>query len=251
MVNLKEERLKFIKTSAQPEYVRSNRMFELVIFDWDGTLADTLGVIVLAFQRVLSKIGCNVSDEFLERRIGIGARNMFKEALETAKIRYDERMIDKLLEEKTRVHLTLTPKIRLFDGAVNLLEALKPAVKMALATMSNRKVIEKTLREKEIRGYFDYIITADEVKKPKPDPEAFLRCAKALGCKPERCIVIEDSIFGVIAARRAGMRCIAISSGFYSRSDLEREGPDLIVNSLKEKDKILTYILGKDEQYYD
>jgi HAD superfamily hydrolase (TIGR01509 family) len=220
-------------------------MFELVIFDWDGTLAETQRVIVLSFQEVLRKIGCKVSDEFLERRIGIGARNMFKEALETAKIPYDEEMISRLLDEKTKIHLSLTPKVKLLDGALNLLEALNPKIKMALATMSNRKVIEKTLREKGLGGYFDFVITADEVERPKPDPEAFLRCAEAFSCEPERCVVIEDSIFGVVAARRAGMRCIAVPSGFYSRSDLEREKPDLIVDSLKEIDKILGYILDE------
>jgi len=217
-------------------------MFDLVIFDWDGTLANTREVIVLAFQKTLSKIGCNVSNEFLESRIGIGAKNMFKEALKISGFQCDEKMIEKLLEEKTRIHLMLTPKVKLFDGALDLLEALKPAVKMALATMSNKKVIEKMLREKKVHDYFDLVITADEVEKPKPDPEVFLKCAETLRCKPERCVVIEDSIYGVIAARRAGMKCIAIPSGFYSKSDLEKENPDLIVNSIKEKDKILTYI---------
>ena len=222
-------------------------MFDMVIFDWDGTLADTQEVIVLAFQKVLRKVGCEVSDEFLERRIGIGAKNMFREALEIAKIRYDEEMINRLLEEKTKIHLMLTPKIKLFDGVTDLLEALRPLVKLALATMSNREVIEKTLREKGIKSYFDLVITADEVEKPKPDPEAFLKCAEAMRCKPEKCVVIEDSVFGVVAARRAGMKCIAIPSGFYSKSDLEKEKPDLIVDSIKEKNMILTYILGKEK----
>jgi len=222
-------------------------LFDLVIFDWDGTLADTQKVIVLAFQKVLSRVGCRVSNEFLERRIGIGARNMFRESLKICGIQFDEKMIDDLLEKKTEIHLMLTPKVRLFDGALNLLEALKPVVKMALATMSNKKMITKMLREKGIQDYFDFVITADEVKKPKPDPEVFLKCAEIMGCKPERCVVIEDSIFGVRAARRAGMRCIAIPSGFYSKSDLKKERPDLIVDSIKEKDKILTYILGGDK----
>ena len=169
---------------------------------------------------------------------------MFKEALETTGLQYDEKMIDKLLEEKTKIHLMLTPRIRLFNGALSLLKALRPLVKMALATMSNRRVIEKTLKEKRIQGYFDFVITADEVEKPKPDPEAFLKCAEAMRCRPEKCVVVEDSIFGVIAARKAGMKCIAIPSGFYSRSDLEKEKPNLIVNSIKEKDKILAYIIG-------
>ncbi len=57
-------------------------MFGAVIFDWDGTLADTMPVVVFSFQKVLRGIGCVVSDEFLVRRIGIGARNMFKDALQ-------------------------------------------------------------------------------------------------------------------------------------------------------------------------
>ena len=128
----------------------------------------------------------------------------------------------------------------------DLLKALKPLVKIALATMSNRRVIEKTLREKNVREYFDLIITIDEVEKPKPDPEAFIKCAEAMNCRPEKCVVVEDSIFGVIAARRAGMRCIAVPSGVYSKSDLEKEKPDLIIDSIKEKDKILAYIMGKN-----
>jgi len=222
-------------------------MFELVIFDWDGTLADTKEVIILSFQRVLSRIGCKVSDEFLESLIGIGARNMFKEALKAAGIQYNERTIDELLEEKTRIHLTLTSKIKLFDGALDLLKALKPFVKIALATMSNRRVIEKTLREKGILEFFDFIVTADEVEKPKPDPEIFLKCVEAMGYRPEKCVVVEDSVFGLIAAKRAGMRCIAVPSGFYSKSELEKENPDLIVDSLRKKDKILAYILSEDK----
>ena len=224
-------------------------MYDAVIFDWDGTLADTKEIIVHAFQKALSRIRCRVSDEFLEKRIGIGARNMIKESLETAGISYDEETVENLLKEKTRIHLELTPKVKLFDGAVSLLESLKPKVKIALATMSNRKVIDKILREKGVQRYFDYVLTADEVRNPKPDPEAFLKCAEALKIRPEKCVVIEDSIFGVIAARRAGMRCIAIPSGFYSRSDLEKEKPDLIVDSIREKERILAYILGENEAH--
>ncbi len=69
--------------------------------------------------------------------------------------------------------------------------------------MSNRKVIDKLL--KEIREYFDVVITADEVLQPKPNPEAFLECALELRVPPERCVIVEDSIFGVKAAKQAEM----------------------------------------------
>ena len=91
-------------------------MFEAVIFDWDGTLADTRDAIVFSFQQVLKEIGCTVSDEYLERQIGIGARNMFRNALGTANIPYDEEVIDKLMEKKNRLHAEFADKIRLFNG---------------------------------------------------------------------------------------------------------------------------------------
>ena len=75
----------------------------------------------------------------------------------------------------------------------------------------------------------------------------FLKCAEAAGCRPEDCVVVEDSIYGVMAAKRAGMRCIAIPSGFYSKSELRDFKPDLIVESIKEKNMILKYILGGED----
>jgi len=218
-------------------------VFEAVIFDWDGTLADTEPVVVLAFQTVLREIGCRVCDEFLERLIGIGVRNMLKEALESTGMHLDDRALDDLVRRKNEVQLGMTEKIELLKGAVDILESLHGKVKIALATMSNRVVMEKVLAEKGLRKYFNFVITADEVERPKPDPEVFLKCAKELRCLPEKCVVVEDSIFGVIAARKAKIKCIALPSGAYSAEELRKEEPDLIVNSLKEKQKILNYIL--------
>ena len=218
-------------------------VFEAVIFDWDGTLADTEPVVVLAFQTVLREIGCIVSDEFLERLIGIGVRNMLKEALESTGMHLDDRALDDLVRRKNKVQLGMTEKIELLKGAVDILESLHGKVKIALATMSNRVVMDKVLAEKELRKYFNFVITADEVERPKPDPEVFLECAKELRCLPEKCVVVEDSVFGVIAARKADMKCIAVPSGAYSAEELRKEEPDLIVNSLEEKQKILNYIL--------
>ena len=220
------------------------RMFDAVIFDWDGTLADTHRFVVNSFQRVLKGFGCNVSDEFLEKRIGIGARNMFKEALEATNMPFDEKTIEKLLEKKIEIQVKLTENVNLFDGTVDLLDSLHNKVKMALATMSNRMVINKLLTEKGIGKYFDEVITADEVLQPKPNPEVFLKCATKLRCSPVKCVVVEDSIFGVKAAKEAKMKCIAIPTGAYSIEELREQKPDLIVNSINEKKKILAFIVG-------
>lgn len=220
-------------------------MFDAVIFDWDGTLADTKRVVVNSFQKVLREIGCKVSDEFIARRIGIGTRNTFKDALKATNITLDDKTIDELVKEKTKMQIELTKNVNLFEGAVDLLNSLHNRVKIALATMSNRRVINKLLGEKEVGEYFDVVITVDDVLQPKPNPEVFLKCAKKLKCRPEKCVVIEDSIFGVKAAKEANMKCIAIPTGTYSIEELEDQKPDLIVNSLNEKKKILNFILGE------
>jgi len=112
--------------------------------------------------------------------------------------------------------------------------------------MSSRTVIDKLLREKKMSSYFDLVVTADDVERPKPDPEVFLKCARELKCQPEKCVVVEDSVFGVIAARKAKMKCVAVPSGSYSKEELEEEEPDLVVNSIKEKHVILEYILANN-----
>lgn len=218
-------------------------MFDAVVFDWDGTLADTRFAVVTSFRRVLRGIGCNVHDEFVERRIGIGTKNTFIEALEAANIPFTDEAIKELVKKKVEMQIELTKTVNLFEGAVDLLNSLHGRMKIALASMSNRKVIDKLLNEKGVRKYFDVVVTADEVLQPKPNPEAFLECATRLRCPPEKCVVLEDSIFGVKAAKEAEMKCIAIATGAYSKKELEKENPDLIVNSIKEKEKILNFIL--------
>jgi HAD superfamily hydrolase (TIGR01509 family) len=219
-------------------------MFEAAIFDWDGTLADTMPVVVFSFQKVLRGIGCVVSDEFLVRRIGIGARNMFKDALQLNNIVFDEAMVDGLMEKKLKIQTELFGNINLFEGATELLDSLRFKLKIGLATMSNRPVINRLLRMKGLDGYFDFVITADEAKNPKPDPEIFVKCALKLGCTPENCVVFEDSVFGVVAARSANMKCVAIPSGAYTKTELEKEKPDLIVDSLNETKKILDFVFS-------
>jgi HAD superfamily hydrolase (TIGR01509 family) len=219
-------------------------MSKAVIFDWDGTLADTRKAVVQSFQKVLKEAGCKVSDEFIERLMGVGTKKTIIEAFRECHMRLDVSTLEKLAEEKIRIQAELTTTVSLFDGVADLLEELKDKAKVALATMSSRKVIEKILPEKRIRRYFDVVLTADDVSKPKPDPEVFLVSAAKLGVKPKDCVVVEDSVFGVRAAKTAGMRCIAVPSGVYSKEELQEENPDLIVNSLVEKDKILRFVFG-------
>jgi beta-phosphoglucomutase len=217
-------------------------MFEAVIFDWDGTLGDTRQVIVTSFQKALSEINCKVGAEYVERRIGIGAADTFREILKSAKVPFDEKLIQHIVERKCQLEIELTDQVKLFPGAKKLLEALQGRVKMGLASMNNRSVILHLLKAKGLEKYFDAVLSAESISRSKPDPEIFLKAASELKVTPEKCVVIEDSIFGVKAAKAANMGCIAVLTGVYSKQELEKEKPDLMVKTLKDE-QILPFIL--------
>ncbi|MCJ7559631.1 HAD family phosphatase [Candidatus Bathyarchaeota archaeon] len=217
-------------------------MFEAVIFDWDGTLADTRRVIVASFQKALSEVHCNISDEFIERRIGIGSAETFREILRSAKIRFDETLITRLVENKIQTEIEMSNKVKLFDGSLALLESLHGKVKLGLASMNNRNVIDHMLKAMNIQRYFDAVLTTEDISNSKPNPEIFLKCALKLRSSPDKCVVVEDSIFGVKASKAARMGCVAVLTGVYSREELKKENPDLILNSLTEKGEVLNFI---------
>ncbi len=220
-------------------------MSKAVIFDWDGTLADTKEAILSSFHTALMEIaGIDVSDEFIERRIGVGASWTFREILESKGIEVDEETLNRLVAAKIRVVIEEIPKVTLFPGARILLESLCGQAKMGLASMNNRQVIDELLPSLKVQHFFDVVVTVDEVTKSKPDPEIFLVAAKRLKEDPPNCVVVEDSIFGVKAAKAAKMACIAVSQGAYTSTELAKENPDLIVNSLLEKNAILKLIIS-------
>jgi HAD superfamily hydrolase (TIGR01509 family) len=218
-------------------------MFEAVIFDWDGTLADTRQVVVASFQKALSDVHCEISGEFIERRIGIGSAETFREILRSSKIRFDETLIKSLVEKKIQNEIEMSGDVKLFDGSLDLLESLQGKVKLGLASMNDREVINNLLKITNMQRFFDAVLTADDISNPKPNPEIFLKCTLKLKSSQEKCAVVEDSIFGVEAAKKTRMGCIAVLTGVYSRTELENAGADLIVSSLREKEAILRFVL--------
>jgi beta-phosphoglucomutase len=217
-------------------------MFEAAIFDWDGTLADTRKAIVISFQKALKEINLEVPTEYIERRIGIGAAETFLEILQAANRQVDEKVVKQLVEQKSKVQIQLADEVELFKGARELLEALRGKVKVGLASMNSRAVVMHLLQLNGIAECFDVVLTVEAVSHSKPDPEIFLKTAQQINVKPQACVVFEDSLFGVKAAKSAHMSCIAVTTGVYSERELQVENPDLIVKTLKDP-QILPFIM--------
>ena len=217
-------------------------MFKAVIFDWDGTLADTRQVIAISFQKALSEINCKISSEYIERRIGIGAAETFREILQSTQAQFNESLIARLVERKSQLEIELTGQVNLFEGAKEILETLNSKVNVGLASMNNQSVIVHMLKANDLEKYFKVVLTAESISHSKPNPEIFLKIATKLKTNPQNCLVVEDSLFGVRAAKSANMSCIAVTTGAYSKKELEGEKPDLIVKTLKDS-QILDFIL--------
>lgn len=195
-----------------------------------------------SFQKALREVDCNIGDAFIERRIGIGSAETFREILRASGKTFDEALIKCLVAMKVRNEIEMGSEVKLFGGAFELLQALRGKVKLGLASMSDRAVITHMLEITGTERFFAAVLTADDVGKPKPSPEVFLKCAGELKCSPEKCVVVEDSFFGVEAAETAKMGCIVVLTGVHSREMLEKRHPDLIVNSLGEKREVLDFI---------
>ncbi|MEJ2242610.1 MAG: HAD family phosphatase [Candidatus Bathyarchaeota archaeon] len=218
-------------------------MFEMVIFDWDETLAHTKNTAVKSFKKTLEEINLNVSNEYIKKQMGKSAKEILLETLKKFNKQYNEDKIEQLLQKRIQTEIKLSQKIKLHDGAIELLDKIKGKTKLALATMNDKPVITHLLKQHKLTEYFDIVLSANDVKKSKPNPEIFLEAANKFTIQPNNCVVIEDSIFGIQAAKKAKMSCIAVSLGAYSKKELEKEKPDLVVTSLKQIKPILNFIL--------
>jgi HAD superfamily hydrolase (TIGR01509 family) len=182
-------------------------MITTVIFDLDGLLADTERLHWRAYREALHAHGAELTEaEYAEHwvRTGKGIREWVEEhglSLDPAALR----------AHKARRYLELlSTELRPMDGALKVLKTLRGAKTMALASSSYRDAVEGVLRGLAIGHYFQAVVTGLDVERVKPAPDIFLAAARQAGAMPFQCLVLEDAEKGVLAAHRAGMRCVAV-----------------------------------------
>lgn len=184
------------------------------IFDLDGVIVDTAKYHFLAWKNLAKSLGFDFTEEQNEQLKGVSRVDSLKKILAWGNTSVSEDKFQELMMLKNTEYLSYIDKMDdseiLVDvpRVLDFLKAKNQGISLGSASKNARRILEKV----QLLQKFDAIIDGNDVSKAKPDPEVFLIAAKAVNCKPEDCIVFEDSVAGVEAANLANMISIGIGS---------------------------------------
>lgn len=195
-----------------------------VIFDMDGVLSDTERLHVEVEAVLLARHGVTLTPDDLARYAGLRDRDFFRAALDGR-----EADVEALVADKRRALLALPARaIVALPGACALVAGLRRAgLRLALASSSPPPFIAHVLAALGMAASFDTVVSGDEIADGKPAPDIFLLAARRLGVPAAACVVIEDARNGVVAAHRAGMRCVGVGGTASASLRADLVVPDL------------------------
>ena len=181
-----------------------------LIFDCDGTLADTMPLHYRAWRATLDRAGHPTL--FTEKQFYAWAGAPAYEILERLAQQHQVSLaLAELTHEKEMTYQKLIPQLTPIEPVLAELARFSGVVPMAVVSGGMRSLVEETLDILGVRERFQIVIGSGDVTKGKPDPEGMLLAARTLGVAPEDCVVYEDGPAGIEAARRAGMRAVDIT----------------------------------------
>lgn len=181
--------------------------FEGIIFDCDGTIADTMPLHWLAWNTVATKYGFNFSEERFYALGGVPSRDILAMINEEQGFSMDPLAVSKEKEEAYLPHL---PTVTVIEPVIKVARENHGQIPMAVATGGTRKIISQVLAHLEIDHLFDHLVTSEDVTRQKPNPDIFLRAASLIGIAPEKCVAYEDTDLGLQAIAAAGMTGIDV-----------------------------------------
>jgi beta-phosphoglucomutase len=203
-------------------------MFRAVIFDFDGVITDSEVLHLRSFNKVLAQYGVEISTkDYYKDYLGLTDLDCLMLVAERSRLEKPTKGIENLAKEKNEVFERLAKtEGRIIEGVRDFLQMLRQNnIPMAICSGALLAEIELVLEQARLRSFFEVIVSAEFVKKGKPSPEGCLLTLRKLNhCRqnpilPNQCIVIEDSHWGLAAAKAAGMHTIAVTNS-YDASEL-------------------------------
>ncbi|MBU0591939.1 HAD family phosphatase [Candidatus Micrarchaeota archaeon] len=204
-------------------------MIKAIIFDMDGLIVDTEPLLAKTVIRALKNQDVTLTEmEYFEHWTKDGGN--IKLYIQKRNIIFD---FDRYRREKKEIYLSLLNQgIPFIQNAPEKIRELYKRYKLALVSSSNKDFVEKILISSNLKKYFSVVVSSEDVKKEKPDPEGFLLAAKKLKVSCKECVVLEDAEKGIVAAKAAGMKAIAIPNRYTKNNDFSKA--DQVLSSLKE-----------------
>ncbi|OGW25673.1 MAG: phosphatase [Nitrospinae bacterium RIFCSPLOWO2_12_FULL_47_7] len=203
-----------------------------IIFDFDGLIVDSEPFHYRAYSEVFKKYGHTIDPdeywvEFTSKGKGIAGE------VERYNLKLDVKPED-MRQEKFDIYSRFCKagEIKMFPDARKLVELLKTRFSIAIASGSWGHDIRAILSHADARQLFPIILGKESSAREKPHPDIFLNAAEAMGCPPTSCVVLEDALKGLTAAKQAGMACIIVRNRL--NQNIEFQGADLIVSGLGE-----------------
>lgn len=207
-------------------------MIKALIFDLDGTLANTETLHYRAWEKTLINNGVKqLTFETFMTYVGTSNEKIAGDYIETDRI---SKNLDELVREKQLIYKDLIPEIQLFRGAREIIGRYHATYRLGIASSSHKEEIMLLLKSQQLNSYFDLVIGGDMVRRKKPDPEIYLQAQQTLGFAPQECIAFEDSEHGLNSAKNAGMYGVVIPNEFTMNHNFSRA--DLILTGLAEMD---------------
>lgn len=205
------------------------------LFDLDGTLADTLPIIITSSRLALQELGHpEITDAQIISLIGVPL-------FETGEILLGEGKGDLYRSTYHSHFLTLDQSgLRAFPGIAELLRALEQAgAKLACVTSKRLGPAERTLAQLRLRAYFQALVTAESCENHKPDPAPALLALSLLGAEQERGVFVGDSVFDIGCGKNAGLTCCGVTWGAETADGLREAGADYVVDTVAELQEVL------------
>ncbi|MEM4397365.1 MAG: HAD family phosphatase [Candidatus Woesearchaeota archaeon] len=210
-------------------------MIKGIIFDMDGVIIDSNSFHYENWNNVFKeKFNIGISKDEFASRLGESAIHFTEFFVKKYEIDKKYKITAEMLLPEIIEKYKDISHLKLKEGIKEKLPELKKKYKIALATGANKEWALQVLNHFNIKSYFDFIISGNEVKRAKPEPEIFIKAAKGLNLKPNECVVIEDAELGIIAAKKAG--CFVISIPDEMTKKQNHELADLKIASIKKLD---------------
>lgn len=219
-------------------------MITAVLFDMDGLMVDTESLATTAWQEAAKKQGFTMSVEETLYVLGVAKKSIYSFWQDYYKDRPEidtNKLVDDHYKYIEDVVFGVGPKKMPY--VEKLLRYLKANdYKIAVASSSDLHHINNNMEKTKLSKYIDVVASGEEVKESKPAPDVFLLAAKRLGVKAENCLVLEDSKYGVMAAKKAGMTAILVPDMFTP----DEEVKNLADNIVKNLNEIITILKNKE-----